>query len=150
MKTAFIFPGQGSQKPQMGLEFLDNPKGQNLLEQTQKVLDFSVLELLEDEHSTKLHETKYTQPLLLFVSKLILQFLEEEGFHPDIVAGLSLGEYSALMASGALSYESALTLVSKRGEWMQEAANQNVGTMAAILGLEDEVIEKVCKELQEH
>ena len=59
------------------------------------------------------------------------------------------GEYSALMASGALSYESALTLVSKRGEWMQEAANQNAGTMAAILGLEDEVIEKVCKELQE-
>ena len=149
MKTAFIFPGQGSQKPQMGLEFLDNPKGQNLLEQTQKVLDFSVLELLEDEHSTKLYETKYTQPLLLFVSKLILQFLEEEGFHPDIVAGLSLGEYSALMASGALSYESALMLVSKRGEWMQEAANQNAGTMAAILGLEDEVIEKVCKELQE-
>ena len=149
MKTAFIFPGQGSQKPQMGLEFLDNPKGQNLLEQTQKVLDFSVLELLEDEHSTKLHETKYTQPLLLFVSKLILQFLEEEGFHPDIVAGLSLGEYSALMASGALSYEEALMLVSKRGEWMQEAANQNAGSMAAILGLEDEVIEKVCKELQE-
>ena len=85
---------------------------------------------------------------IIFVSKLILQFLEEEGFHPDIVAGLSLGEYSALMASGALSYESALKLVSKRGEWMQEAANQNAGTMAAILGLEDEVIEKVCKELQ--
>lgn len=149
MKTAFIFPGQGSQKPLMGLEFLKNPKGQNLLEQTQKVLDFSVLELLEDENSTKLHETQYTQPLLLFVSKLILQFLEEEGFHPDIVAGLSLGEYSALMASGALSYESALMLVSKRGEWMQEAANQNAGSMAAILGLEDEVIEKVCEELQE-
>ena len=149
MKTAFIFPGQGSQKPLMGLEFLKNPKGQSLLEQTQKVLDFSVLELLEDENSTKLHETKYTQPLLLFVSKLILQFLEEEGFHPDIVAGLSLGEYSALMASDALSYELALMLVSKRGEWMQEAANQNAGSMAAILGLEDEVIENVCEELQE-
>lgn len=145
MKTAFIFPGQGSQKSQMGMEIITHSaESRSILEQAEQVLDFDVTDILTEEPATRIHETRYTQPLLLMVSTAIAHALHEEGIYPDVVAGLSLGEYSALVEAGALNYQEALRLVAIRGQLMQEAATAQEGSMAAVLGLDDAVVEDVC------
>jgi len=144
-KTAFLFAGQGAQYLGMGRDLYDRyPIVKETIDQASQVLGYDLRDLI-DKEETKLNQTRYTQPAILATSVAIYRLLKEKGYQPDMVAGLSLGEYSALVASGALDFEEAVALVAKRGAYMEEAAPAGSGKMVAVLNTPVEVIEEACE-----
>lgn len=147
MKHAYIFPGQGSQFPGMGKEHYDNSAfAKRLFEQANDVLDFRISDIMFSGSEDDLKQTNVTQPAVFLHS--IIAYRSIEIASPDMVAGHSLGEFSALVANGTLSFDDALRLVAVRARAMQKACEQNPSTMAAVLGLADEKVEAICDELQ--
>jgi len=148
-KTAFLFAGQGAQYLGMGRDFYDQyPIVKKTIDQASQVLGYDLRHLIDTEEE-KLNQTRYTQPAILATSVAIYRLLKEKGYQPDMVAGLSLGEYSALVASGALDFEDAVSLVAKRGVFMEEAAPAGSGKMVAVLNTPVEVIEEACQKASE-
>jgi [acyl-carrier-protein] S-malonyltransferase len=148
-QIAFIFPGQGSQAVGMGKEFFGHFKAaREVFEEADDTLRFSISELCFRGPEELLKLTEHTQPAVLTASIAALRVLQtEKGLEPGLTAGHSLGEYSALVASGALSFAEAVQIVRLRGKYMQEAVPVGEGTMAAVLGMEREEVEKVCEEV---
>ncbi len=141
---AYVFPGQGAQFSGMGKDLYDSSEeAKKLFEQANDILGFDITNIMFNGTDEELKQTKVTQPAIFLHSVILAKTLGEE-FKPDMVAGHSLGEFSALVASGALSFEAGLRLVSARALAMQDACEAEPSTMAAILGLEDEVVEQVC------
>ncbi|UII76939.1 ACP S-malonyltransferase [Flagellimonas sp. HMM57] len=144
--NAYIFPGQGAQFVGMGLDLYENHnQAQELFERANDILDFSITDIMFEGTPEDLKQTKVTQPAI-FLHSVILSKVLGESFKPDMVAGHSLGEFSALVANGTLTFEDGLKLVSKRALAMQKACEVQQSTMAAVLGLDDEVVEKICEE----
>ncbi|MEP5254459.1 MAG: ACP S-malonyltransferase [Winogradskyella arenosi] len=143
--NAYIFPGQGAQFTGMGLDLYENsPLAQELFEKANSILGFHITDIMFEGSKEDLKETKVTQPAV-FLHSVILAKTLGDSFKPDMVAGHSLGEFSALVAAGALTFEDGLKLVSQRAIAMQKACELQPSTMAAVLGLEDAVVEEVCK-----
>ena len=147
MKHAFVFPGQGSQFPGMGKEHYENSAfAKKLFEQANEIMGFRISDIMFNGTEQELKQTKVTQPAVFLHS--VIAYRSIEGANPDMVAGHSLGEFSALVANGALSFEDALNLVSIRANAMQKACEITPSTMAAILALADEKAEAICNEVQ--
>jgi [acyl-carrier-protein] S-malonyltransferase len=147
MKTAFVFPGQGSQYPGMGRDIHERyAPARKVFDEADAALGFSLSQLCFEGPEEALKLTENTQPAILTVSIALLRVLEERGVRPDYVAGHSLGEYSALVAAGALGFADAVRLVRRRGRYMQEAVPVGVGGMAAILGLDTAAVDAICAE----
>ena len=145
--NAYIFPGQGAQYPEMGLELYNNSDlAKDLFEKANVVLEFNITEIMFGGSVEDLKQTKVTQPAI-FLHSVILSKTLGDNFNPDMVAGHSLGEFSALVANNTLSFEDGLRLVSARAKALQKACDNNPGTMAAVLGLENNIVEEVCKEI---
>ncbi|NNL09845.1 MAG: ACP S-malonyltransferase [Croceitalea sp.] len=143
---AYIFPGQGAQFVGMGLDLFENHSiAQSLFEQANDILEFSITDIMFEGAAEDLKQTKVTQPAI-FLHSVIMSKVIGADFKPDIVAGHSLGEFSALVANGTLNFEDGLKLVSKRAQAMQKACEKQSSTMAAVLGLDDAVVEKICAE----
>jgi [acyl-carrier-protein] S-malonyltransferase len=144
---AYVFPGQGAQFSGMGLDLYEkSPEAQELFEKANKILGFNITDIMFEGSAEDLKQTKVTQPAI-FLHSVILSKVMGEDFKPDLVAGHSLGEFSALVANGTLSFEDALTLVHKRALAMQKACENQSSTMAAVLGLDDDIVEETCKTL---
>ena len=141
---AYIFPGQGAQFPGMGKEVYEaSSEAKSLFEEANNILGFSITDIMFGEDAEALKQTQVTQPAI-FLHSVILSQVMSERFQPDAVAGHSLGEFSALVAAKALSFSDGLRLVHQRALAMQAACDQIPGTMAAVLGLEDQIIEEIC------
>ena len=146
---AYVFPGQGSQFPGMGKNLYENSEvAKQLFDQANEILGFSITEIMFGEDAEALKQTKVTQPAI-FLHSVILAKVLEDSFTPNMAAGHSLGEFSALVAAGYLSFKNGLKLVSKRAIAMQKACEKNPSTMAAVLGLENEIVENICSEIDE-
>ncbi|MGM0624640.1 MAG: ACP S-malonyltransferase [Bacteroidota bacterium] len=141
---AFVFPGQGAQFPGMGKDLYENhPEAKEKFEKANEILGFRITDIMFEGTPEELKQTKVTQPAI-FLHSVIRALVMGDDFKPDMVAGHSLGEFSALVANQALSFEDGLVLVSKRAMAMQKACEMEESTMAAILGLEDAVVEEKC------
>lgn len=151
MKTAFLFAGQGAQTIGMGKELCENfPIAAQTYEEASDALGFDIQKMIFDGDSETLMITENTQPAILTMSAAALRVAEQElDVKPDVVAGLSLGEYTAHVASGSLTFADAVKLVKKRGKYMQEEVPLGVGTMAAIIGLDADTVREVCKAASE-
>jgi [acyl-carrier-protein] S-malonyltransferase len=150
-KVAFLFPGQGSQAAGMGKEAADNyEQAQHVFQTADDALGFSLSTMCFEGPDEDLKLTENTQPAILTTSVALYEVLSGAGVKPDYVAGHSLGEYSALVAAGALTLRDAVTVVRNRGRYMQEAVPVGVGAMAALLGLEVEAVEGVCRDAAEN
>lgn len=148
MSLFFVFPGQGSQTVGMGKDvYLNYPAAKDVFEQANGVLNFDLAKLCFDGPESELNLTNNTQPALLTTSMAILTVLQEHGCYPQAVAGHSLGEYTALVCAGALSFTDAVRLVQLRGQYMQEAATKVSGGMAAILGLDNDTVADLCAQV---
>ena len=146
MKHAYIFPGQGAQFSGMGKDLYENvPQAKEMFEKANEILGFRITDIMFEGSADELKQTKVTQPAVFLHSVILAKAM---GVKPDAVAGHSLGEFSALVVSGALSFEDGLRLVSKRAMAMQAACEAQPGTMAAILGLEDAVVEEACAAIE--
>ena len=146
--NAYIFPGQGAQFSGMGLDLYENsPLAQELFENANDILGFHITDIMFEGSAEDLKETKVTQPAI-FLHSVILAKTLGDTFKPDMVAGHSLGEFSALVAAGALTFEDGLKLVSQRAQAMQKACELQPSTMAAVLGLEDAIVEKICTTIE--
>jgi len=144
---AYIFPGQGAQFPGMGQELFDRSDlAKELFNKANDILGFSITDVMFQGTAEDLKQTKVTQPAIFLHSVILAKTLGDD-FQPDMVAGHSLGEFSALVANGALDFESALKLVSKRALAMQKACELEPSTMAAVIGLEDKIVEEVCNQV---
>lgn len=147
MKTAYLFPGQGSQKVGMGQDHYGSaPAFAERLDGARDILGFDLKEIMFEGPAEKLKQTEYTQPAIFLHSVALFATLDAR---PDMVAGHSLGEFSALTACNAIRFEDGLRLVHKRGELMQMAGEQNKGTMAALIGMDDADVEDVCRQARE-
>jgi [acyl-carrier-protein] S-malonyltransferase len=145
-KIAFVFPGQASQYPGMGKELAEKyPAARAIFDEADQALGFSISQMCFAGSEEDLKQTANTQPAILTCSVAVHRVLAEKGITPDFVAGHSLGEYSALVAAGALKFSDAVQLVRKRGQYMQEAVPAGQGAMAAIMGLSPAVVTDVCK-----
>jgi len=141
---AYIFPGQGAQFTGMGLDLYENsPLAQQLFEQANEILGFPITDIMFEGTAEQLKQTKVTQPAIFLHSVILAKTLGDD-FKPEMVAGHSLGELSALVANGVLTFEDGLKLVSQRALAMQKACEAQESTMAAVLGLEDTVVEEIC------
>ncbi len=144
---AYIFPGQGAQFTGMGLDLYEkSPLAQEYFEKANNILGFSITDIMFEGTADQLKETKVTQPAI-FIHSVILAKVLGDDFQPEMVAGHSLGEFSALVANGVLSFEDGLRLVSKRALAMQKACEIAPSTMAAVLGLDDNIVEETCAEI---
>jgi [acyl-carrier-protein] S-malonyltransferase len=145
---AYVFPGQGAQFSGMGLDLFEkSPLAQEFFNKANEILGFSITDIMFEGSDEDLKQTKVTQPAI-FLHSVILSKVMGEEFQPDMVAGHSLGEFSALVANGTLAFEDGLKLVYKRALAMQEACEKQASTMAAVLGLEDEIVEEVCAQIE--
>jgi [acyl-carrier-protein] S-malonyltransferase len=148
MKHAYVFPGQGSQFPGMGKEYYDNSAfSHKLFEQANEILGFRLSDVMFNGSEDDLRQTRVTQPAIFLHS--LIAYKSIENVTPQMVAGHSLGEFTALVANGTLSFEDGLKLVSIRAEAMQRACEQNPSTMAAVLALDDAKVEEICSQVQQ-
>ncbi len=143
-KLAFVFPGQGAQYVNMAREFYEEfEESKMIFEKAQKVLDFDLIDLCFNEN-TRINETEYTQAAMVTAEVAILEHIKTLGVKPDVTAGLSLGEYTSLVACGAIDFEDAVKLVRIRGKLMQDSVPLGVGAMAAVMGMTADKIEEIC------
>lgn len=148
-KTAFIFPGQASQYVGMGADLYEKfDIAKQYYDRANEILGFDIKKLSFEGPIEELKQTKYTQPAIFVLSVIVFEILKEKGMKPDFTAGHSLGEYAALVASGSLSFEDALKVVKLRGAMMQDAGENNPGTMAAVVGLKSDVVKECCDKVE--
>ncbi|MGS0765407.1 ACP S-malonyltransferase [Syntrophomonas curvata] len=146
---AFIFPGQGAQYSGMGKEMAEQyPEAAAVFDRADRISGYKISDLCFSGPANILNQTEFAQPALLIASLAVLAAVKKQGIYPDLLAGLSLGEYTALVASGAIDLENALPLVQNRGRLMQAAVPPGEGAMAAVLGLDYEILARVCREAE--